>query len=433
MTRGRGVLASLLGLILTAAGAQGAAGDLDTGFGVDRIFGPGKYGPGIAIVDTDAPSDYVNAHGLALQSDGKILAVLGEGPGMYRFLPSGLPDPDFGFGPFVADGYVSLAPYRELRDVAVQPDGRIVAVGVRQGIDVPQNMATVVRLLSDGSLDPSFGAGGFVDPPSSSREELLAVTLQGDGKILAAGRLRNLKERFVVRRLLGDGTADRDFGAGGKMRVRADLFGGYPLEILLRGDGRTVAVGRSFNGSGGDYALVGLDAAGRRDRSFGQRGRVLTGIEYWDVGFGAALQSDGKVVVAGTSAPFGGEESFVLLRYLEDGSLDPDFGAGGVVVTDFGDEGEAYAVAIQPDGKIVAAGGAEHAVALARYLSDGTLDSSFGAGGLVTTPIVGIDVDYAEALAVVLQADGRIVIAGAACKYATVECHTHFLARYEGD
>jgi uncharacterized delta-60 repeat protein len=121
----------------------------------------------------------------------------------------------------------------------------------------------------------------------------------------------------------------------------------------------------------------------------------------------------------------------VLLRYLADGSLDPDFGTAGVVIGNFGEEAEAYAVAIQPDGKIVAAGGVEEDVALARFLPDGTLDSGFGIGGLVRTPIAGT-AEYAEALAVTLQPDGKILLAGAACTDG-MRCFFHFLARYQGN
>jgi len=431
MTRGRLIATSLV-ISLWGAGVRAAPGDLDSTFGVDAIFGPGPLGAGIAKINRTAPYDYVNAHGLSLQSDGKIVAVFGEGAVIYRFLPSGVPDPDFANDGFGEVGALIVGPRREMRDVTIQADGKIVAVGLFHGIELPYPVASIARILPDGSMDAGFGTAGFVEPLSSKNEELLAVTLQDDGKIVAAGRLRARKERFVVRRVLADGAADEEFGRRGKIRLRPDRYGGYPLEVLMRDDGRMIAVGRSSDGSDvSDVALVGYTADGSRDRDFGDRARVRTTLDWNDIGHGAAMQDDGKIVVAASSAAFQGEESFVLLRYLTDGSLDPDFGTAGVVVGDFGEEAEAYAVAIQPDGKIVAAGGAEQDVALARFLPDGTLDSGFGVGGLVRTPIAG-NAEYAEALAMLLQPDGKIVVSGAACTDG-MQCFFHFLARYEGN
>ena len=428
---GRLVLLLVILASLRAAHLAAAPGDLDPTFGVDPLWGPGPLGPGMVLIDDEiSPLGYVNANGLALQADGRIIVVVGEGTRIRRHLVSGLPDPSFGGG-----GSVAVGPFREIRDVAVQGNGAIVGVGFAyQPLSAADHYASIVRLLPDGTVDPAFGTAGIVDAPEGWQEELLATVLQEDGTIVAAGRIRGVKERLIVRRWLAGGAADPAFGSRGRVRRRLDRDGGLVHDLVARPGGGLIAVGQSHNKAGVfDAFLGGLLVDGRRDRTLGRRWPLHTHLGFLDDAAAAVLQGDGKLVVAGTTADTaGGEERFLVLRYLMDGSLDPAFGVGGVVTTGFGDDGaEGYGVALQADGKIVVAGGAEPDVALARYLLDGSLDPTFGVGGLVRTPIVLPGVDHAEALAVVVQADGDIVVAGVACPIAS-ECDDHFLARYQG-
>ena len=128
-----------------------------------------------------------------------------------------------------------------------------------------------------------------------------------------------------------------------------------------------------------------------------------------DRAFAMALQPDGKLVVAGDS-----DANFALARYNSDGSLDAGFGTGGKVITSFGGTDQASAVILQPDGKIVVAGQTDTGVsidfALARYMPDGSLDGAFGSGGRVTTNFIGNSDDLGSAVA--LQSDGKIVVGG---------------------
>lgn len=163
---------------------------------------------------------------------------------------------------------------------------------------------------------------------------------------------------------------------------------------------------------------------GDLDRSFGRRGKVTSGFTPRDDhAMSVALQDDGKIITAGTAA----RRRFALARHTRNGMLDPTFGGDGRVTTWFGGGlTSAHAVAIQPDGKVLAAGGAygEDVVAVARYHADGTLDDTFDGDGMVTTSVAGHD---AFARDVALQADGRVVVAGAAG-------FSHFvLIRYEPD
>ena len=153
---------------------------------------------------------------------------------------------------------------------------------------------------------------------------------------------------------------------------------------------------------------AGWTQVGYLDTDFGAQGMVITPIGSDAEAYAAALQADGKIVVAGTST----EGHFTLTRYQADGSLDDGFGVNGISTTNVGKAGRAYALAIQPDGKIVVAGFstgiAGDDFALARYLPDGSLDPDFGTNGMQTTNLN----FYDGANSIVIQPDGKIMIAG---------------------
>jgi uncharacterized delta-60 repeat protein len=260
---------------------------------------------------------------------------------------------------------------------------------------------------------------------NSGRSFANAVAVQPDGKILAAGAtfVGGVGNEWALARYNGDGSLDASFGTGGL--VITDIAPEI-IDLALQPDGKIVAGGRGS----GNFALARYNPDGSLDTSFGTGGKVATDWGGDDAIFSVALQPDGKIVAAGDS--LSSTADFVLARYSLDGSLDSSFGTGGKVITDFGGVGgRANAVVLQPDGKIVAAGISVHAAnpatfALARYNVDGSLDSSFGIGGKVTTSFGGAFGDVANAL--VLQPDGKIVAAG------TDEATSwdFALARYEG-
>jgi uncharacterized delta-60 repeat protein len=136
--------------------------------------------------------------------------------------------------------------------------------------------------------------------------------------------------------------------------------------------------------------IYGQTQSGTLDASFGTGGKVTTDFAGSGDGAGAiAVQPDGKLVAAG-GATINGQADFALARYNSNGTLDTSFSTGGRVTTDFGGRYEgASSVALQWDGKIVVAGGSVIGLydnfALARYNSNGTLDTSFGTGGKVIT------------------------------------------------
>ncbi len=194
------------------------------------------------------------------------------------------------------------------------------------------------------------------------------------------------------------GVLDTSFN-GGKQIVAVGDGEAYATAMAVQADGKVITVGRTSTIAGGtDFAVLRHGRDGTLDTTFGNGGKVTTAIAAGtgsDMAQAVAVQPDGKIVVAGTTAVSGTDLDFVLVRYLADGRLDTSFGNGGKVVTSFGPSTDHLnAIALQDDGKIVVAGDSDRGstttgvdFALARYLPNGTLDNSFGNGGTVITPI----------------------------------------------
>ena len=247
-----------------------------------------------------------------------------------------------------------------------------------------------------------------------SDDYAFAVAVQGDGKIVAAGYSNaSGGGAFALARYTADGKLDSSFGRGGTVLTSIG-DSGSAYAVALQPDGMIVAAGYSKVYSDGDFTVVRYTADGKLDSSFGHGGKVLTTLGGMDVASAVALQRDGKIVAAGRRNL---GSFFGVVRYTADGKLDSSFGHDGKVLTKVGDRGssKASAVAVQKDGKIVAAGSTERAFALVRYTVGGELDSSFGHGGKVLTGLGHRGSD--EASAVVVQEDGKIVAAGTSDAY----------------
>ncbi len=214
---------------------------------------------------------------------------------------------------------------------------------------------------------------------------------------------------FVHPTFSAPGDLDPTFG-GGTGKVITDLGGRnyFCTSVAFQSDGKIVAAGTAqFDGTKSDFALVRYNANGSLDTSFNGTGFVLTDFGPGDNGRSIVVQGDGKIVVAGNSDGIG----FALARYNPNGSLDASFNGTGKVTTDGGDVGRG--VALQSDGKIVAAGDSSSGSLVMRFNSDGSLDTSFNGTGKVTTPNSGGN-------SVGVQSDGKIVIAGVASGAVTV-------------
>ena len=259
-----------------------------------------------------------------------------------------------------------------------------------------------------GDPDPSFGEDGSLTTPfGESQSTAYALVLQPDGKVVAAGYSTTYtglppyysSYAFALARYDSTGTLDEEFGTGGLVTLPAANFPSEARALVLQPDGKLVAAGSSY-GTDQDFAVVRYLSDGSLDDGFGTRGQATTPVgTSSDAARALVLQPDGKLVAAGYS-DVSESSQFALVRHDPDGGLDGTFDRDGKVTTPIGDAAEAQALVLQPDGKLVAAGFAQHytgqppfysasAFALARYNPDGSLDPDFGDGGIVTTPMKG--------------------------------------------
>ena len=274
-----------------------------------------------------------------------------------------------------------------------------------------------------GTLDTSFGTGGKVTTDiAHSPDGAIAVVRQPDEKFVVAGNSYiNGHFDFAVARYNSNGALDTAFGTSGK--VTTDI--GSPYEeataVALQPDGKIVVAGGAVIGLFNDFVLVRYNTNGTLDTTFGTNGKVITNLVGVSAqAYSVAVQRDGKIVVGGQANVNGGYD-FALVRYNTNGTLDSTFGASGKVFTDFGTAqqgfsfAQASALALQADGKIVLAGlaylGQDYDFALARYNVNGTLDTTFGSGGRVVTdfatPNAGVN-------SIAIQPDGMILAGGLA-------------------
>ncbi len=404
-------------------------GSLDSGFGTG-----GK-------VTTDFSGGLDGAFAVAVVSAGRILVAgdatngwTGRDVALARYLADGTPDSDFGAGGKVTADTIGST-HNEVRALAVQANGKIVAAGA-----TPKSTGdfAIARFNANGSPDGSFGSGGVVMTDfKGSPDTANAVLVQPDDKIVAAGgSLDDTVGRFVfaLARYLPDGSGDSSFGSLGMVLTSLQGWDDEISAIALQADDRIVAAGLSVDPATNvvSFGLARYNTDGSLDATFGLGGILTTsffGID--DEAFSAAIQADQKIVVAGYATDAAtGAPKFALARYQTDGTPDPSFGSGGLVTTSiFGNDDQARAVAIQADQKIVVAGHATDSVpefAVARYNVDGSLDSSFGSGGLVTMSLFGND---DEAFAVAIARDQKIVVTG----YALSGAREFAIARFNPD
>lgn len=268
---------------------------------------------------------------------------------------------------------------------AIQPDQKILITHSRGAI-----ASEIVRLLPDGSLDEAFGDGGRVHVDFSAYEDLIhGIALDGSNRILISGGTDWHEETSFVARYTSDGELDSTFGDQGIVTFKAGLFGiGHRLRILE--DGNIIAAASSHENSLSPEMsgmLIKLDADGNWDTSFGDAGRVAlpSTVAVSDL----AIQPDGRIVLVGMDQ----EHRTTLIRYESDGTLDSSFGERGISTTRIStDEDHPTRVEIGPSGDIFVAGrftwsgGIGSGAAVARFDSVGTLDESYGHGGLFHSP-----------------------------------------------
>lgn len=413
-------LSIMLALVLSSTLAFAQAGSLDTSFGTGGIF----------TTSFSQPDATIN-NAMAIQADGKIVlgGATSSGAALIRLNTNGTLDTSFGTNgqlnpAFGNDGLVVA--------VLIQPNQQILAysAGFLGGV--------VGRFNPDGSLDTTFGSGGFAASKSlNSGPGILSVmALQADGKILVTGG-------GLLGRYTSTGQLDPSFGTNGIAALNASVATG----IAVQADGKilvTTGVGPQSElfaapilPSPGAGAIARYNSNGTLDTNFGVSGQAAC----VSSASGLAIQSNGRIVVAGTITSAllttvedgvtvaDNQTGFGVVRYNTNGTLDTTFnpgggiGLGGGIITGFGNnfpDGAAFAITLQSNGEIVVAGTAgasqpdgntgfvSASFALARYTTSGLLDTSFGNNGIVTTTMDTIS--FVSALAI--QSDGKIVAAG---------------------
>lgn len=328
-------------------------------------------------------------------------------------LSSGSLDPTFGTGGYV---HTSSVGWGEANPIVEQPDGKVVTIGKIYSQD---NNLHIARYHDDGSLDTTFGNWGEVDISDSLTGR--SVAMQSDGKILIVGSYisggSGSNYDFALMRLNPNGSLDSGFATNGKVTTDFTSKDDQGYTVIEQRDHKIVVAGNVTN-STADFGLARYNSNGSLDTGFGTNGKVTTDFGHIEQGYAITLQEDDKILVAGESYYYSGGiiGSFALARYNPNGSLDTAFGSGGIVTTSFGSGfNRIRVVTVQADHAILvggmapSSGGGSH-FALARYLENGSLDTSFGTNGLVTSDFGG---DMGEVCyAISLQTPGKIKAAG---------------------
>ncbi|MEK6284917.1 MAG: TonB family protein [Acidobacteriota bacterium] len=367
----------------------------------DTSFGEG----GKVVTDFAGNDDRVNA--VALQADGKILLVGITGWddcdsdfALARYNSDGTLDASFGRGGKVVTDF--FGKYDEALAVAIERDGGIVVAG-RAWSD-RSNLA-VARYTRRGSLDPAFGNAGKAVTPSTRTVDACSISLQDDGKILIAGGSSDcsavggtvsFRSFFELTRYHADGRTDTAFGDKGTLTTTVKPPEGIPSAIAIQSDGKVIVASKTnMEGRSGYFLLRRFDKNGLPDDSFGNGGTAVTRFENTTIPGAIALLPNGGFIVVGSAYLTGSPQAFALARYAKNGELNLSFRRAGKVIAPGGGYGEASAIAVQPDGKIIAGGYVETRRDLAdfllmRYNEDGTLDTAFGSGGKVIADFNGI-------------------------------------------
>ncbi|MFI5405685.1 MAG: T9SS type A sorting domain-containing protein [Nitrososphaerales archaeon] len=374
-------------------------GDLDNTFGTN----------GIVTTQIGLYEDQINS--VKIQSDGKIVVAGYTDDGTYedfalaRYNANGTVDITFGI-----NGVVIMligSSDENVNSLEIQSDGKLVAVGV--SYDGNEDRCVLIRYSVNGIVDNTYGMNGIVITQyGNARNTIRSVKIQPDGKIVVAGDVLDGNNfGFALARYNGNGDLDNTFGVNGFVLTQIGTSSDQINSLALQSDGKILAAGYTYSGTTFKFALARYDQNGTLDNTFGTSGIVITqiGVDGDQIN-SIAIQGDGKILAAGNYYN-GSNYDFVLVRYNLDGSLDNTFGINGIVTTQIGSAGEEInSLLVQPDGKIVAGGYSETGTnnfTLARYNPNGTLDNTFGTNGITTNTLIG------EAKTIMRQADGKIV------------------------
>lgn len=378
-------------------------GDLDLSFSTD----------GMQTVSTSNGLEACRA--IAIQSDGKIVAVGSSNNGtnddfsIVRYNSDGSMDNTFNGNGIQITDFGSNDDYAQA--LAIQSDGKIVVAGATYAD------FALARYNTDGSLDNTFNGTGMVITDLSNGDYGYGVTIQSDGKIILVGNATTSTSTvdLTVLRYNVDGSLDSTFNGTGIQTTNFTTYSSdFGNDVEVQADGKIVVAGYTQNFSDYEYAVVRYNSDGSLDNTFDGDGKQTTAMGLSvDIAFSMAIQTDGKIVIAGRTGNSFSASEFGLVRYNTDGSLDLTFSGDGIQTTDFGYHEYGIAITLQSDGKIIVVGSTDYFgsddFAIARYNTDGSLDISFSGDGKQTTSFSSVG-DAASSVAI--QSDGKIVVAG---------------------
>jgi uncharacterized delta-60 repeat protein len=299
------------------------------------------------------------ANALAVQPDGKLVAAgycYAAGYDdfcMVRYHSDGRLDTTFGNGGKVT---TPLGAHSDIaNEMILQPDGKIVTAGYCY---TGNNDFCMARYDSSGMIDFNFGnSGKVITAIGTSDDHINALMLQSDGKLIAAGYCSGGNNDFCMARYNANGNIDMTFGSVGKVITSIGSGNDQVNALILQSDGKLVAAGSCYGGGNNDFCMARYDANGSLDITFGSAGKVISGIGSGNDQINALiLQSNGKLI-AGGGCDTGINDDFCVARYDASGNLDITFGINGKITTDFSAGFDvATSMILQPDGKLVAAG-----------------------------------------------------------------------------
>jgi uncharacterized delta-60 repeat protein len=401
-------------LLLSAVPVAAQAGSLDVTWAPESPIGAGK-------VTTRIGGSNDSARAIAVQSDGKVLVTGSCYTTNYelcvvRYNANGSLDSGWN-----GNGAV-ITPISNFEDgasaIIQQPDGKIVVAGTCYN---GYRVFCAVRYNSNGSLDTGWNGTGRVLTSiggRSSSATATAVALQPDGKVLLAGYCRTASNNdFCSARYHTDGTLDTSWNGTGKAVTPIGRSTDDAHAMALQRDGKVLLAGQCFNGTQNVFCILRYLTDGSLDTSWNATGSVMTPIGSFGSANAIALQGDDKVIVAGECWS-GAIGAFCTQRYQSDGTLDTTWNATGKTITPIGTGGVAHDVVVQPDGKLIVAGECFNAATvdfcMIRYNADGTLDTGWGSANPSTAGkvIIPIGSSHDQAFAAILQPDAKLLLAG---------------------
>ncbi len=370
----------------------------------------------------------------AMQKNGKIVVLVKSSYSsyswLYRYNNDGSADSTFGKdGKTIIDTYSS-----DLSDIAISGDDKIVIGGKVYLSDNNHSDFAIFRFNNNGSPDSTFSGDGKATTHFGGDYEVISsIAVQNDGKLVAVGQTAIANSTTItvaIAKYDTNGRLDNTFGVDGKLTDYFQQGSTTYNSSLVQKDGKLVVGGSTWNGQDFDFVLVRYDKNGSLDKTFNTVGyKIINFGSANDYVNSIAVQKDGKIVAAGSTGN-GGNADFAISRVNPDGSIDSTFDGDGIKTTDFSDSTDVInSIAIQSDGKIAVAGSAviksdnypfgyTTQIALARYKTNGSLDSSFSGDGLLN------NFDGYTAKSAAIQKDGKIVIVGNGDFFTVVRYNT---------